>query len=71
MSQDHYTLKMIHITLYEFILNLKNVDDKFKSEELLEIGVKRQTIECGVHEGKGGKERNLKRAPEAEGSMFQ
>lgn len=39
MSQDHYTLKMIHITLHEFILNLKNIDhDKFKSEELLEMG---------------------------------
>lgn len=38
-SQNHYTLKMIHITLYEFILNLKNADhDKFKTEELLEMG---------------------------------
>lgn len=30
---------MIHITLYEFILNLENVGhDKFKTEELLEMG---------------------------------
>lgn len=31
--------------------------------------MKRQTIECGTHEGERGKERNLKRAPEVEGSV--
>lgn len=45
---------MICITLYKFISSLKkNLGrDKFKTQELIEMGKKRQVVECGVPEDK-------------------